>query len=156
MISMAISNAERVSKALDLLNQGLYPFMKRELKANYGDAWFEQASSNLREYQMPRKGGGNEHWDTQALLLVMWDQWNVVFRNVLGQAERTLVSELREVRNKWAHQEPFSTDDAYRALDSVQRLLTSVSAEEATEVERQKQELLRVRFEEQARRETKK
>ncbi|MBI3396492.1 MAG: hypothetical protein HY042_11695, partial [Spirochaetia bacterium] len=37
----------------------------------------------------------------------------------------------------------------YRTLDSTQRLLAAVSAEEATEVERQKQELLRVRFEEQ-------
>jgi predicted AAA+ superfamily ATPase len=61
------------------------------------------------------------------------------------------------VRNKWAHQEPFSTDDAYRALDSVQRLLTSVSAaDQATEVERQKQELLRIRFEDQARKEVRK
>src|SRR6266849_434028 len=154
---MAISNAERVGKALDLLNQGLFPFMKRELKAYYGDSWFGQASANLREYQMPGKGDGDEHWDTQALLLVMWDQWNTVFRNVLGQAERSLVSELREVRNKWAHQEPFSTDDAYRALDSVQRLLTSVSAaDQATEVERQKQELLRIRFEDQARKEVRK
>jgi predicted AAA+ superfamily ATPase len=154
---MAISNAERVGKALELLNQGLFPFMKRELKAFYGDTWFEQASANLREYQMPGRGIGDEHWDTQALLLVMWDQWNTVFRNVLGQAERSLVSELRDVRNKWAHQEPFSTDDAYRALDSVQRLLSSASAaDQATEVERQKQELLRIRFEEQARKEVRK
>src|SRR6266700_3657199 len=154
---MAISNAERVGKSLELLNQGLFPFMQRELKASYGDTWFAQASANLREYQMPGKGDGDEHWDTQALLLVMWDQWNIVFRNVLGQAERSLVSELREVRNKWAHQEPFSTDDAYRALDSIQRLLTSVSAaDEATEVERQKQELLRIRFEDQARKEVRK
>jgi predicted AAA+ superfamily ATPase len=154
---MAISNAERVSKALELLNQGLFPFMKRKLKAFYGDSWFEQASANLREYQMLGKRDGDEHWDTQALLLVMWDQWNVVFRNVLGQSERTLVSELREVRNKWAHQEPFSTDDAYRALDSVQRLLSAVSAaDQATEVERQKQELLRIRFEDQARKEVRK
>src|SRR5712692_11910534 len=156
MTSMAISNAERVGKALELLNQGLFPFMKRELKASYGDTWFEQASANLREYQMPGKGDGNEHWDTQALLLVMWDQWNVVFRNVLGQAERSLVSELRDVRNKWAHQEPFSTDDAYRALDSVQRLLNSVSASEADEIEKMKMELLRVRFDEQMRGEKRK
>src|SRR5947208_6248294 len=148
---MAISNAERVGKALELLNQGLFPFMKRELKAYYGDTWFEQASANLREYQMPGKGDGKEHWDTQALLLVMWDQWNLVFRNVLGQAERTLVSELRDVRNRWAHQEPFSTDDAYRALDSAGRLLTAVSAPEAAEVEKIKMELLRVRFDEQVR-----
>src|SRR5216683_4992360 len=153
---MAISNAERVGKALELLNQGLFPFMKRELKAFYGDTWFEQASANLREYQMPGKDDGDEHWDTQALLLVMWDQWNIVFRNVLGQAERTLVSELREVRNRWAHQEPFSTDDAYRALDSTGRLLTAVSASQAEEVEKMKMELLRLRFDEQVRSEKRK
>ena len=45
----------------------------------------------------------------------MWNQWNIVFRKTLGQAERTFVSELRDVRNRWAHQNPFSTDDAYRA-----------------------------------------
>ena len=68
-----------------------------------------------------------------------------------------MVSELRETRNKWAHQEAFSTDDAYRTLDSVQRLLTAVSAaQQASEVERQKQELLRLRFDEQVRNETRK
>jgi hypothetical protein len=64
------------------------------------------------------------------------------------------VSELRDVRNKWAHQRPFSTDDAYRALDSVSRLLASVSAAaEADEVEKVKMELLRLRFDEQVRNE---
>ena len=64
---------------------------------------------------------------------------------------------MREARNKWAHQEAFSTDDAYRTLDSVQRLLSAVSAaSQASEVERQKQELLRLRFDEQARNETRK
>jgi hypothetical protein len=33
----------------------------------------------------------------------MWDQWNVVFRKTLGNAERSLVSELRDARNRWAH-----------------------------------------------------
>src|SRR5439155_10792420 len=63
---------------------------------------------------------------------------------------------LRDVRNRWAHQEPFSTEDISGALDSAQRLLTAISAPEATELERQKQEVLRIRFEEQTRRETRK
>src|SRR5260370_33388421 len=93
----------------------------------------------------------NLQWDAHALLMTLWNQWNDVFRKTLGQAERTLVSELREVRNRWAHQRPFSTDDAYRALDSIARLLTSVSAPEASEVEKIKLELLRGRFDEQVR-----
>jgi hypothetical protein len=44
--------------------------------------------------------------------------------------------EIRDWRNKWAHQEPFSSDDAYRALDSAERLLSAVSAPEGDEVER--------------------
>src|SRR5262249_313945 len=71
-------------------------------------------------------------------------------------AERTLVSELRDVRNKWAHQEHFTTDDAYRALDSAGRLLIAVSAPQAEEVEKLKLELLRVRFDEQVRTEKRK
>ncbi len=52
----------------------------------------------------------------------MLDQWNAVFRDSLGQAERSLVNELKVVRNQWAHHEQFSSNDAIRALDSVERL----------------------------------
>ena len=82
---------------------------------------------------------------------MLWDQWNVTFNRTLGHAERSLVSELREVRNKWAHQKAFSSDDAYRALDSAARLLTAISAPEAGELDKMKLELLRVRFDEQVR-----
>ncbi len=51
----------------------------------------------------------------------MWDQWNETFRRTLGFAERSLVSELREHRNRWAHQEPFDTRDTLRALDTIDR-----------------------------------
>lgn len=95
--------------------------------------------------------------DAQVLLAVMWDQWNVVFKETLGKAERSLVSELQDVRNRWAHQEAFSSDDTYRALDSIARLLTAVSAgPEAEELEKLKLELLRVRFDEQRRSEMRK
>ena len=144
---MAISNHDRVGKALNLLNEGLKPFVEREMDACYGDGWQERAEAT-------RTATGALHWDTQALLKTMWNQWNDVFRNVLGQAERSLVSELITARNKWAHQEAFSTDDVYRTLDSTERLLTAISAPEAQELDKQKQELLRIRFEEQTRKET--
>lgn len=82
--------------------------------------------------------------DAQFLLMVIWDEWQSVFRTTLGQSERTYVSELRDVRNRWAHQDAFSGDDAYRSLDSVHRLLLAVSAaDEAVEVDRMRQDLLR-------------
>ena len=61
------------------------------------------------------------------------------------------MNELRDVRNRWAHQEPFSGDDADRALDSAERLLTAVSAPQADEVRKVKMELRRTIFDEQAR-----
>ena len=85
------------------------------------------------------------------LLRLMWDAWNDVFRKTLGQSERSLVIELRDVRNRWAHQEPFSGDDTDRALDSVERLLTAVSAPQADEIRKVKMELRRTIFDEQAR-----
>ena len=154
---MAITNHERVGKAMELLKKGLQPFVEREMRAGHGDRWFEHARGAVSESQA-RKFGSEKRprWDVATTLAVMWNQWNAVFREVLGQAERTLVSELRDARNKWAHQEPFSTDDAYRTLDSAARLLTAVSAPEAAEVEKMKMELLRVRFDEQVRSEKRK
>src|SRR2546422_11395413 len=122
------------------------------MKAQHAQLWFEQAKAAVSDSQASLFGTEEKpRWDVAAMLAVMWNQWNVVFRKTLGQAERTLLSELRDVRNRWAHQEPFSTDDAYRALDSAGRLLTAVSAPQADEVERMKMELLRVRFDEQVR-----
>ena len=149
---MALSNHERVGKALDLLKDGLVPFVEREMKAQHAQLWLDQAREAVSESQAHLfSGKGEPHWDSASLLAVMWNQWNLVFKKTLGQAERTLVSELRDVRNRWAHQTPFSSDDAYRAIDSAGRLLTAVSAPEAGEIEKMRMELLRVRFDEQVR-----
>ncbi len=154
---MAITNHERVGKALDLLKDGLAPFVEREMKAQHAQPWLDQVRTSVAETQTHMfNGKGEPQWDSASLLAVMWNQWNLVFKKTLGQAERTLVSELRDVRNRWAHQKPFSTDDAYRALDSAGRLLTAVSAPQAEDIEKLKMELLRVRFDEQLRSEKRK
>jgi hypothetical protein len=102
---MALSNHERIGKALDLLNAGLRPFVERELQAAYSKDWL--ARSGLLD---PHAPAGNKlkepRLDAHALLGAMWDQWNEVFRKTLGQAERSLVSELRDVRNKWPTRKP--------------------------------------------------
>ncbi|HUP24009.1 MAG TPA: Swt1 family HEPN domain-containing protein [Thermoanaerobaculia bacterium] len=148
---MATTNHDRVGKALEALKAGLVPFVKRELTNLYRDEALAEAQKLLGPTTGLRADRPFEEWDAAVLLKVMWSGWNAVFRKTLGQAERTLVSELRSARDRWAHQEPFSTDDAYRALDSAVRLLTAVSAPEAAEVEKMKMELLRVRFDEQMR-----
>jgi predicted AAA+ superfamily ATPase len=152
---MAITNHERVGKAIELLKAGLAPFVARELKNVYRDQAPAEAARFLGEDRLNSRKPVGE-WDAAALLKLLWDAWHDVFKQTLGHAERSLVSELREVRNKWAHQQAFSSDDAYRALDSAARLLAAVSAPQAADLEKMKMELLRVRFDEQVRGEKRK
>jgi predicted AAA+ superfamily ATPase len=152
---MAITNHERVGKAMDLLKQGLGPFVEREFKSFYKDRTLAEATRFLGEDRILAKKAIAE-WDVAGLLKLMWEAWNDVFRRTLGPAERSLVSELRDLRNKWAHQQTFSGDDAYRALDSAGRLLTAISAPQSDEIEKTKMELLRLRFDEQVRNEKRK
>ena len=153
---MAITNFERVGKTLELLKSGLAPFVEREIKAAIAanSLSMQKVRAFVDDPILANKTMGE--WDVAALLKLMWETWNEVFRRTLGFADRSLVSEIRDWRNKWAHQEPFSSDDAYRALDSTGRLLASVSAPQADDVEKMKMELLRVRFDEQARGEKRK
>lgn len=152
---MAVTNHERVGKALDLLRAGLAPFVEREVKTMPK----EEARALVARLAADDRLVTDKplaQWDVAALLKLMWEAWLDVFSRTLGHAERSLVSELREQRNKWAHQETFSSDDAYRALDSAGRLLTAVSAPQANEIEKMKLELLRLRFDEQVRGEKRK
>jgi predicted AAA+ superfamily ATPase len=147
---MAVTNQERVGKAMEFLRQGLAPFVQREFKSVGADPL-----RYVAEDRMNAKKAVTE-WDAAALLKVLQDSWNEVFTKTLGRAERSLVQELRDWRNKWAHQEPFTGDDTDRALDSVARLLTAVSAPQADEVSKIKMELRRLIYDEQVRNEKKK
>jgi len=152
---MATTNHERVGKALELLKAGLGPFIEREMKNAYPENAQEQAMMFMREDRLLADKSISE-WDAAALLKLMWDSWNKVFRKALGPAERSLVSELRDHRNRWAHQQAYSSDDADRALDSMARLLSAVSAPQTDEIGKMKMELRRLIFDEQMRHEKRK
>ena len=148
---MPATNRGRVEQGLELLRQGLAPFIEREIRRalrqrQVGTDVLHTVAENPRQAKAPLA-----EWDAAALLRTMWDLWQSVFRFPLGPAERSLVSELRGHRNNWAHQKPFSSDEAYRAIDSAARLLTAVSAPQANELDALKTEMLRLRFEEQRR-----
>ena len=155
---MATTNRERVGLALDLLKAGLAPYVSREFVARHKGAAktelariFDRPHDQRRIFSHTEPNRPFHHMDVTDLLRVMWVSWNEVFSLTLGRMERSLVSELREYRNAWAHQERFTGDDTIRMLDSAQRLLTAVSSKQAPQVEKMKSELQRLRFEEQAR-----
>jgi len=150
---MAITNQERVGKAMELLRAGLAPYVEREVQSAVKNATVRMDA--IRRFSDDPMLGQKPiaQWDVAGVLKLMWDTWNDVFGRTLGRAERSLVQELRDWRNKWAHQEPFSSDDADRALDSMARLLTAVSAQQADDVTKMKLELRRLVYDEQVRNE---
>jgi predicted AAA+ superfamily ATPase len=152
---MAITNQERVGKAMELLRAGLAPYVEREFKSLHQSRATDVARGYLSDDRTAAKKPIGE-WDAAALLKLMWDGWNEVFARTLGRAERSLVQELRDFRNKWAHQERFTSDDADRALDSMSRLLTAISAPQSDEVGKMKMELRRLIYDEQVRGEKRK
>lgn len=129
---MAVTNG-LVGRALELLRDGLQPFVERELTAKYGERWPQVVTDLLTDSRLG-KGKGDATNDVAVLLVLMDRKWSEVFRPILGKTERSLVNELLETRKRWAHQELFSNDDAYRALDSAERLLTPIAAPQAGEL----------------------
>lgn len=72
---------------------------------------------------------------TESNITAGYKQGWYPFSQALGKAGESFAIELREVRNTWAHNGTFSDDDAYRALDTGERLLRLVgAAQEADEV----------------------
>ncbi len=156
---MALSNRERVGRVLEALRDGLAPFVDREYRMIYHKDTPREISSALTTsaYELPRDALESAQsltasLDVQNVLNLMWRRWNEVFQDKLGHAGRNYVSELINARNDWAHQRAFSNDEAYRAADTAGRLLRMVSAgDQATQVEQIAHELLRLRFDEDAR-----
>jgi hypothetical protein len=154
---MAKTNSERVGEALKLLNHGLAPYIEREFQNEKGKDWQEHAKQGIRNTRDWKVENGKVQWDSHLLLSVLWNNWNLIFSKKLGKSERSLVSELQTIRNRWAHQEQFSNREAYRAIDSVNLLLHAVGAsEQVRQTEKLLDETARVRIADQARNEEKK
>ncbi len=123
---MAVSNRDRIQKGFELLADGLGPFVDERMSAAAPDGkWIE-----LLEARDEQKHGVKKSYDKNdpaVQLRTITDDWRVYSR-VLSRAQQSLASELRETRNRWAHNEKFSFDDTYRTLDTIERLLTAVGA----------------------------
>lgn len=143
-----LSFSDRVAQSLDSLTTGLIPFVEQALRDRHGEDWTSQIRDSLRGDR--NRDTQSIPWDAYSLLTVMWDQWNEAFRGKLGHPERSMVSELREYRNRWAHQTSFDFDDTYRCLDSVERLLRSCAPLQAARVQKLKREMMYEEFSREA------
>lgn len=150
---MATSNRDRVGRGFELLADGLMPFVDARMSlasANAGGDWI--ALLQARDAAKHGTAKTLDRRDPALHLRVITEEWRV-FKDALSHAERSFASELRETRNRWAHNSPFTADDAYRALDTMERLLTAVGATaQADEVRRARIDHQRATFEAETRR----
>ena len=148
---MAQSNHERVGKALDTLKSGLPAFIERELKAAHGEKWWATVTQVAGPSAQLRGSAKAPEWDAAALLKVLWECWNEVFSKTLGRAER----EHRQRVDRCAKQVGAPKNLQHRRRLSRHRF--DAAACECgwrgamEELSKQATELLRIKFDEQAR-----
>lgn len=149
---MAMSNHERVGKALTLLRDGIRDPLEKLWKANFGDGWVEAVNGRLYH---PDQAPDPD--DLAFLLKGMDATWGEFFKQVFGKAERSYVILLREARNDWAHNRKFSSDETYRILDFAEIVLKAFHATaQVEEVQGLRKGLQRQVFSEEARGEQRK
>lgn len=64
--------------------------------------------------------------DITALVGVILDEWRERFSEKLASKVRTYLVEVRDIRNRWAHEEPFDDDDRDRAIDTIRQVAKAI------------------------------
>ena len=138
---MALSNRDRIGKALDEVRDALFPYISERLYENIGPDWEEKLPPN-----------SNNLDDISTLLNIFMANWVDTFKRLLSQSDRAYVSEIKEARNKWAHSQPMSSDDVDRYLDTAVRLCKNINATvQAESIRKMREELQQQVFSERAR-----
>ena len=149
---MVMANTERISRALDLLRDGLQPKCEDTWQGFYGDGWLKTVNGRLHT---PDRNPSTE--DAAFLFKGMKATWQEVFGHGFPPAIRALVFEVADARNSWAHQQALSTDDTARALDSMERLLEAFgNLDERQQIRNLRRDLMRQMVEEESRAERRK
>ena len=149
---MATSNRDRIDQGMSILATGLAPFVDAAMSAAApaGRDWVD-----MLEARDSSRYGTDHHYsrtDARFLLKVITEEWRA-FKNQLSRAEQSFASELRDTGNRWGHGEAFTADDTYRALDTMERLLTAVDAtDQADEVRRLRRDAQQAAFQAETRR----
>ena len=89
-----------------------------QMVERHGELFLGRVFTSLEiEYCSSRKAATQHYagrWAAkEAILKAMVDNWQGVFRYVLGQVERNYTGEMIDVRNRWAHEKPFSCNGIY-------------------------------------------
>lgn len=155
---MVLSNRDHVNRALEILAGALEPFVARVLAPHVPPGHDWTVILRLKDEERGIAERDYERADLQLQLRVLNERLGQLafpFDMALSRAERNLAGELVDVRNRWAHNKPFTTDDTYRALDTAERLLRAIGAiGEADDVKGMRLNVQRGAYEQETRRAT--
>lgn len=129
---MDLSNHERIGRALESARIGLLDYVAREMERMYGAAWRQRARESLPGWQ--KTMGSDLVLDIQALITIVLDPRHAGFPSLKEARARTLLFDLREIRNTYAHQKAAGDTYTNRALDTVELILDSIKAPQSSAV----------------------
>ena len=134
IVSPQTSYRAHVGVAFEVLAEGLAPFVDRRMAVHIpDDEWILVAATKLGK----RADFLVTVSDPQFQLDVLNRFWGPVFARELDPGLRSVITELRDARNQWAHideDNPIELDDALRVCQLVEELLTGVGAPGADQV----------------------
>ena len=144
---MAVTNHERVGKALMLVRDAIRPEVEQIWRGRFGNRWMER----VRQRTSYHVGAASPD-DLAFLLRGMDATWDQFFRQTQSRSTRSYLNLLWDARNDWAHTKRFSSDETLRILDHCEMMLQAFQAGEAAEeVQELKRSLRRQMFAEERR-----
>lgn len=148
---MAKSNRQRVDEALISVARGFGAFAEDQLRQHWGEGWRSEVKANTKGKFDFAEGKLD---DPDFVLWLGINQWRPVFYKLLSESDRAAISFLRDARVDWAHnKKAFTIDETHRVIDFAHMLLAACGAvDEAAQLDEQRQEVLRLKFEEQTKR----
>jgi hypothetical protein len=121
-----------VGEAINVLIGGLKPFVQRVMSSALPPnvEWTELL--RRKDAASGRGRGEYRSGDLSLMLRVMTERLGNLgypFSHHMSRQAQNYASELRDVRNRWAHNEPFTADTTYRAIDTAELLLRAIGEE---------------------------
>eukprot|EP00742_Colponemidia_sp_Colp-10_P010787 GILJ01011883.1.p1 GENE.GILJ01011883.1~~GILJ01011883.1.p1 ORF type:complete len:259 (+),score=25.23 GILJ01011883.1:44-778(+) len=148
-MSTELSPSQVVGRALEFFNEAFRPFVVESLRQVFADRWFAAArngpnfvagaDTEISEVQMLDgrfQVSVDEDpllWDTRVIIHLVLAHWQRVFSPRVPALVRSFLFHMKEIRNQWAHQNSFTWQDAYRAIDLVELILKYIGSDQIAE-----------------------
>lgn len=131
-----LSNRALVGDGLALVVEAAEPFVSRVIGGVIGDSHHWTSVLSEKDERAGYSGARFEQGDLVPVLRVMTERLGAhgfVFTDAMAPIVATHANELRAVRNRWAHFQTFDDADAFRALDTAERLARGIGADDVAD-----------------------